>query len=216
MRSASMLILLALLMALSAGTVLSEDALNATNVTTDQNITNTTTLATTVEEPASKYKQLSNYTEGAALVLGKNIAQEYSDVTKTADKNSVFSREAGTTTPAVKVKITNVNTVGEKFIEVTNQAVGSWDLTGWMLVSAGTATYTFPEFILDDRLSVRVHEGNGPGTKTDLYTNSTTPLWIDDEVSLHNAEGNTISRYDLLSAPDKTIGSNDLDRLIQY
>jgi hypothetical protein len=216
MRSASMLILLALLMAFSAGTVLSEDALNATNVTTDQNITNTTTVTTTVTEPVSKYKQLSNYTEGAALVLGKNIAQEYSDVTRTADKNSVFSREAGTTTPAVKVRITNVNTIGEKFVEVTNQAVGSWDLTGWMLASAGNATYTFPEFILDDRLSVRVHEGNGAGTKTDLYTNSTTPLWIDDEVSLHNAEGNTISRYDLLSSPDKTIGSNDLDRLIQY
>ena len=175
MRSANMLILLALLMAFSVGTVLAQDALNATNVTTAQNITNNTTVTTTVAEPVSKYKQLSNYTEGEAQVLGKNIAQEYSDVTTTADKDSVFSREAGTTTPAVKVSITNVNMVGEKYVEVANLAVGSWDLTGWTLASAGNATYTFPEFVLDDGLSVRIHEGNGPVTKTDLYTNSTAP-----------------------------------------
>ena len=211
-----MLILLAVLMAFSAGPVLAQDALNATNVTTVQNITNNTTVTTTVAEPVSKYKQLSNYTEGEALVLGKNIVQEYSDVTTTADKDSVFSREAGTTTPAVKVSITNVNMVGEKYVEVANLAVGAWDLTGWTLASAGNATYTFPEFVLDDGLSVRIHEGNGPVTKTDLYTNSTAPLWIDDEISLQNAEGNAISKYDLLSAPDKTEWSNPLNHLIQY
>jgi hypothetical protein len=216
MRSANMLILLALLMAFSVGTVLAQDALNATNVTTAQNITNNTTVTTSVAEPVSKYKQLSNYTEGEALVLGKNIVQEYSDVTTTADKDSVFSREAGTTTPAVKVSITNVNMVGEKYVEVANLAVGAWDLTGWTLSSAGDATYTFPEFVLDDGLSVRIHEGNGPVTKTDLYTNSTAPLWIDDEISLQNAEGNAISKYDLLSAPDKTKWSNPLNSLIQY
>jgi hypothetical protein len=212
MRSVSMLILLALIMAISAVTALAQDELNATNVTDNQSTINVTNVA----EPMSKYKQLSDYTEGAALVLGKNIAQEYSDVTTTADKNSVFSREAGTTTPSVKVSIIKVNTVGDKFVEVANQAVGSWDLAGWKLVSAGNVAYEFPEFILENGLSVRIHEGNGPGTKTDLYTNNTTPLWIDNEVSIQNAEGNTISRYDLLTAPEKTTWSNPLDRRIQY
>jgi hypothetical protein len=215
MRIAGMLSLLVVLMAFSAVSVSAQDSLNTTNATADLNITNATAVAEPVET-ISKYKQLSEYTKGVAVVLGKNAVQEYSDVTKVADRNSVFSREAGTTTPAVKVSITKVNTIEEKFVEVTNQAVGSWDLTGWKLASAGNATYTFPEFTLDMGKSVRVHEGEGAGNKAELYTNNTAPLWIDDEISLQNAEGNTISRYDLMSIPEETSYVNPLSRLIQY
>jgi len=240
MRSASMFILLAILMTFSAGQVLSQDALNVTNAT---NVTNTTTNATTVEVPVtvtvatsvaapqnatetapvvspqettSRFKQLSNYTSGASAVLGKNIPSGYADVTKTADTNAVFSREAGVPSPSVKVNITKVNTMGDKYVQIANLAVGAWDLTGWKLVSAGNATYTFPAFSLDNGLSVKVHEGNGSGTATDMYTNSTAPLWIDNTVALQDATGNVISSYDISAVSTPAVYVDPLARQIQY
>ncbi len=215
MRIVGMVSLLVLLVTFSAVSVNAQDTLNSTNATEGLNVTNATAVAEPVET-ISKYKQLSEYTKGVAMVLGKNSVQEYSDVTKVADRNSVFSREAGTTTPAVKVSITKVSTKEKKFVEVTNQAVGAWDLAGWKLVSAGNATYTFPEFTLDMGKSVRINEGEGAGNNAELFTNGTAPLWIDDEISLQNAEGNTISRYDLMSIPEETSYVNPLSRLIQY
>jgi len=251
MRSTSMFILLAILMAFSAGQVLSQDALNvtnATNVTGGLNVTNATnvtstanatsvvvpvtvTVATSVtapqnvtekapvvptQTPATRYKQLSNYTSGANAVLGEKIQSGYSDVTKTADTNVVFSREAGVPSPSVKVSITKVNVLGDKYVQIANQAVGAWDLTGWKLVSAGNATYTFPAFSLDNGLSVKVHEGNGSGTATDMYTNNTAPLWIDNVVALQDATGGVISSYDISAAPAPTGYVDPLARQIQY
>ncbi len=90
-------------------------------------------------------------------------------MTQTADTSSVFAREAGVPIPSVKVSITRVNVIGEKWVEITNQAVGSWDLTGWKLASAGSATYTFPQLELNSTDAVKVHEGVGTDSKTDLY-----------------------------------------------
>jgi hypothetical protein len=221
-----MFILLAILMTLSAGQVLSQDALNVTNAT---NVTNTTTSVATPEnvtettplaapqETASRFKQLSNYTKGANAVLGEKIQSGYSDVTKTADTNAVFSREAGVPSPSVKVSITKVNVLGDKYVQIANQAVGAWDLTGWKLVSAGnTTTYTFPAFSLDNGLSVKVHEGNGSGTATDMYTNSTAPLWIDNVVALQDATGGVVSSYDISAQPVSTGYVDPLARQIQY
>jgi hypothetical protein len=247
MRSTTMLILLAILVTFSAGQVLSQDAINATNATNATsealNVTNTTN-ATIVEVPvmvtetasvatpqnatetepvaapqetASRFTQLSNYTKGTSAVLGKNLTGGYSDVTETADTNLVFSREAGVPAPAVKVSITKVNTLEDKYVQITNQAVGDWDIKGWKLVSAGNTTYTFPAISLDDGLSVKVHEGNGIGTATDIYTNNTAPLWIDNIVALQDATGNVISSYDISSPPAPIVYSvPPLESRIQY
>ncbi|VVB68046.1 Lamin Tail Domain protein [uncultured archaeon] len=212
------LLLLAVLMTFSPGIALAEDALNSTNATSALNITNSTNAASVVapQETASRFMQLSNETQGKVEVLGKSLESKYSDVTEVADTNAIFSREAGATTPSVKVAITNVNAEGDKYVQITNQAVGSWDFTGWKLVSAENATFTFPEFVLDNGASVKVHEGSGSGTKADLYTNSTAPLWIDQEVSLQNADGYTISIYDITAAPKETVLVNPLAKNIQY
>lgn len=212
MRCESVLILFAVLAAFSSGIVLAEDAQNVTNAT----IINNTTNVSVTQEPISRFTQLSNATPATTEVLGKNIIGGYRDVTKTADTNVVFSREPGITTPSVKVAITKVNVVGDKWVEITNQAVGPWDLNGWRLVSAGNATFTFPEFTLQMGASVKVHEGNGPGSDSDIYTNNTAPLWIDNEIALQNAEGSTISRYDLTAAPQQTNWVNPFKSLIQY
>jgi Lamin Tail Domain len=204
---------------------------NATNVTNDTNVTSTEnatpivvpvieapvtvaetpsaaapenvteTAAAAPQETASRFKQLSNYTKGASAVLGKSIPSGYSDVTKAADTDVVFSREPGVPAPSVKVNITDVNTEGDKYVQIANLAIGAWDLTGWKLVSAGNTTYTFPPFSLENGLSVKVHEGSGSGTATDMYTNNTAPLWIDNVVALQDATGNVISAYDISKAP---------------
>jgi len=182
-----------------------------------QNVTETPQVAAP-QETASRFKQLSNYTKGASAVLGKSIPSGYSDVTKVADTNVVFSREPGVPAPAVKVNITKVNTVGDKYVQIANLAVGAWNLTGWKLVSAGnTTTYTFPAFSLDNGLSVKVHEGSGSGTDADMYTNSTAPLWIDNVVALQDATGNVISTYDISNAPTAPAKYVDpLAKQIQY
>ena len=165
---------------------------------------------------ASRFTQLSTFVKGETTILGKNTAQEYSDVSKTANRDTVFTREAGSPTPAVKVSITKVNTAEDKYVQVTNQAVGSWDLTGWTLTSAGNTTFTFPALTLEEESSVRVHEGVGAGSISDVYTNSTAPLWIDSLVSLQDADGSIISTYDVSTAPIEGAWIDPLADQIQY
>ena len=233
MRSSSALILLAALLTLSSGCVLAQDASNATS---DLNATGETAaanaapvveavapLAETVQTPAaapqetaSRFKQLSTFVKGATTILGKNVAQEYTDVSKTANRDTVFTRGAGSSTPAVKVSITSVGTANDKYVQITNRAVGPWDLMGWTLASAGNTTFTFPSLTLDEGASVRVHEGEGAGSKTDIYTNATAPLWIDNLVSLQDADGSVISTYDVSAAPAASAWVDPLANQIQY
>jgi hypothetical protein len=233
MRSSSVLMLLAVLVTFLAGPVLAQDALNESDVLNGTNdvavvdaapVEETAApLAETVEatqaipqETASRFKQLSTFVEGAITVLGKNTAQEYTDVSKTANRDTVFTREAGASTPAVKVGITRVNTAEDKYVQVTNQAVGAWDLMGWTLASAGNTTFTFPALTLEEKASVRVHEGEGAGSKTDIFTNGTAPLWIDNLVSLQDADGSIISTYDVSTAPATSAWVDPLAKQIQY
>lgn len=152
-------------------------------------------------ETASRFKQLSNYTAGTSMVLGKALPGGYSDVATSADRAAVFSRDSGIPAPSVKVTITRVvDTPGDKYVQVANEAVGEWDMTGWTLESAGVATFVFPELVLNASTSIKVHEGMGAGTATDTYTNSTEPLWINNIVTLKDAAGNTLTSYDVTTA----------------
>jgi hypothetical protein len=233
MRSSSVLMLLAVLVTFLAGPVLAQDALNESDVlngTNDAAVVDAAPVeetaasqAETVEatqaipqETASRFKQLSTFVEGAITVLGKNTTQEYVDVSKTANRDTVFTRDAGASTPAVKVAITSVNTAEDKYVQVTNQAVGAWDLMGWNLASAGNTTFTFPALTLEEKASVRVHEGEGASSKTDIFTNGTAPLWIDNLVSLQDADGSIISTYDVSSAPAANAWVDPLTKQIQY
>ncbi len=233
MRTLSALILLTVLVTTSTGSVLAQDALNETgaaNATDDMTVANVAPVGEAAapltetmdaaqvipQETASWFKQLSTFVKGETTVLGKNTAQEYMDVSKTANRDTVFIREAGTFTPAVKVGITKVNTADDKYVQVTNQAVGSWNLMGWTLASAGNTTFTFPELTLEEESFVRVHEGEGADSKSDIYSNSSNPLWIDNLVSLQDADGNIISTYDVSTAPVAGAWVDPLASQIQY
>jgi hypothetical protein len=176
-----------------------------------------TAVATEAVAPAeaSRFKQLSVYS-GASSVLGKNEAQSFTDVSVSANPKQVFTRGAGDLSPSTKLGINSVGTGDDKYVEVKSQAVGEWDLSGWTLSSAGVTTFTFPAVTLEEGAAIRVHEGEGFGSKTDIYTNSTTPLWTENLISLSDAEGDVISTFDVSAQPAATAWVDPLADQIQY
>jgi len=178
---------------------------------------NETEAVTETAAPAmeSRYKQLSVYT-GTSQVLGKNEAQAYTDVSQSTDRKAVFTRDAGELSPSSKLGITKVGTGSDKYVQITSKAVGEWNLTGWSLSSADSTTFTFPAMSLKEGAVLRVHEGEGAGSETDIYTNSTTPLWTDNLISLLDAEGDVISLFDVSSQPAETKWTDPLANQIQY
>ncbi len=212
------LMMLSVITAFYIGPASAQDVI-AENVTAEdvivENVTDDNATVTAPVEQVSRFTQLSKGVPTGIESLSKNIAGGYRDVTQTADTNSVFAREAGVPIPSVKVSITKVNVVGEKWVEITNQAVGSWDLTGWKLASAGSATYTFPQLELNSTDAVKVHEGVGTDSKTDLYTPG--PLWTSNLVELQDTTGRTVSSYDITTAPVQAPRwVNPLSANIQY
>lgn len=163
----------------------------------------------------SRFKQLSVFA-GGSTVLGKSIAAGYTDVSATTDRKAVFTRDAGELSPSTKLGISKVGTGDDKYVEVASKAVGEWDLTGWSLSSAGSTTFTFPSMILEAGAAVRIHQGAGDASATDIYTNSSEPLWIDSLVSLQDAEGDVVSTFDISAQPTETKWVDPLRSQIQY
>lgn len=225
MRNMISLILLAALVALSGGLALAQDTGNATIAQNETNGSAVEAVAAAVEEVAaveapveagaSRFTQLSVY-DGSSSVLGKGEAQEMMDVSQSASPSAVFTRDAGELSPSAKLGITSLGLGDDKYVTVTSKAVGEWDLTGWTLSSADSTTYTFPAFTLNEGAVVRVHEGEGQDGEADLYTNSAAPLWIDNIVSLADAEGDIISSYDVSTQPAASAWVDPLAKQIQY
>ena len=158
------------------------------------------------EAVESRFKQLSVYA-GESSILGKNAAAGYTDVSASTDRTAVFTRDAGELSPSTKLGISKVGTGDDRFVEVTSQAVGEWDLANWSLSSGGSTTYTFPTLILEEGAAVRVHEGAGAASATDIYTNSSASLWTDSFVSLLDAQGDVVSTFDISAQPTQSSGS---------
>lgn len=167
------------------------------------------------EAIASRFKQLSVYA-GQSSILGKNATGGYTDVSATTDRTAVFTRDAGELSPSTKLGISKVGTGDERFVEVTSQAVGEWDLANWSLSSGGSTTFTFPSLILEEGDAIRIHEGTGTARATDIYTNSSEPLWVDSFVSLLDGEGDVISTFDISAQPVEVKWVDPLARLIQF
>jgi hypothetical protein len=163
----------------------------------------------------SRFKQLSVYA-GESTVLGKNATEGYTDVSATTDRSAVFTRDAGVMSPSTKLGISKVGPGDDKYVEVTSQAVGEWDLAGWSLSSGGSTTFTFPSVVLEQGEAVRVHEGTGTASATDIYTNSSDPLWVGSLVSLLDADGDIISTFDISAQPAQVKWIDPLARQIQF
>ena len=167
------------------------------------------------EATASRFKQLSVYA-GESTILGKNATAGYADVSATADRTAVFTRDAGRLSPSTKLGISKVGTGDDRFVEVTSQAVGEWDLGNWSLSSGGSTTFNFPSMILEEGAAVRIHEGSGAASATDIYTNSSEPLWVDSYVSLLDGEGDIISTFDISAQPAEVKWVDPLASQIQF
>jgi hypothetical protein len=182
-----MLTMLAVLMALSLGVALAQ---NNTTVMQPQE-----TRARPLQlSGMGGIEELAQIAGNAALANSSQInpgEAGVKDVTKSANVSSIFSIN-----PSVDVSVTSVNP-SQRWVQITNAGIGTWNLTGWSLSSDGNTTYTFPAFELANGASVRVREGAGNNTATDVYTNSTAPLWTDNEIMLRNDAGELISTYSM-------------------
>ncbi len=133
-------------------------------------------------------KELAQVSGNASLFNATQINPGASkDVTRSANISNIFNRN-----PSVGVVIAAINP-SQRWVEIRNDGIGPWNITGWSLSSGGAMTYKFPAIELADGASLRVREGLGNGTSAQIYTNATTPLWIGNDIVLVSEAGDMIS-----------------------
>ncbi|MBP5910763.1 lamin tail domain-containing protein [Streptomyces sp. LBUM 1478] len=84
--------------------------------------------------------------------------------------------------------------LNREWVEITNNARRSVNLDGWTLKDEDGHTYTFEDYRLDGRTTVRIHTGHGRDTDTDLYQDSRRYVWDNrsDTATLRNDRGRYI------------------------
>ncbi|GAQ67495.1 lamin tail domain-containing protein [Streptomyces scabiei] len=83
--------------------------------------------------------------------------------------------------------------LNREWVEITNNARRSVNLDGWTLKNEDGHTYTFEDYRLDGRTTVRIHTGRGRDTDTDLYQDSRRYIWDNrDTATLRNDHGRHI------------------------
>lgn len=107
---------------------------------------------------------------------------------------------------AESINITQVNTAGGRWIGITNQGIAATNLSGWRLMNRENFVYVFPNVNLFPGSIIKVHEGTGRSSTTDLYTNSTAPLFSGsaDLITLLDAQGEIASQYNTSGVPATT------------
>jgi len=87
--------------------------------------------------------------------------------------------------------------LNEEWVEITNWKEIDVDMTGWTLNDESNKTYFFPSgFILASGASVRIHTGSGIDTISDLYWNSSKPIWNNDRdtATLKDSNGDIVDQ----------------------
>lgn len=123
-----------------------------------------------------------------------NLGAETTDVTKLANRQFIFGTAEGG-----RLNITNIAVDVERWIEVTNQGTESANLTGWSLTNQANSVYAFPAIDLAPGAAVKVRDGMGQDSQTDLFTNQSQPFvnQTGDVVSLLDAAGTEIASYEI-------------------
>ncbi len=126
------------------------------------------------------------------------------DVTKLANVAAIFG--VGT---AAAISISDVNGIGDKWVEISNQGVASSNLTGWALKNQENLTYTIPVFVLNPGSKVRVYGSMGEDNQTALYTNAAQSLINDtaDVIMLLDASGAVVDKYEFGATPPSSTTS---------
>ncbi|MEU3611560.1 lamin tail domain-containing protein [Streptomyces sp. NPDC006872] len=81
--------------------------------------------------------------------------------------------------------------LNKEWVELTNTTRQSVNLDGWTLEDESGHTYTFDNYRLAGRATVRIHTGDGRDTRTDLYQDSRRYVWNNDHdtATLRNDRG---------------------------
>ncbi|MFI2415783.1 lamin tail domain-containing protein [Streptomyces sp. NPDC018947] len=81
-----------------------------------------------------------------------------------------------------------------EWVEITNNTRRAVDLDGWTLRDEAGHRYTFHDYRLEGRSTVRVHTGRGHDTRTDVYQDRRTYVWNNNSetATLRNDRGRFI------------------------
>ncbi|WP_055716103.1 lamin tail domain-containing protein [Streptomyces torulosus] len=84
--------------------------------------------------------------------------------------------------------------LNREWVEITNTARHGVNLDGWTLENEDGRTYTFDDYRLRGRTTVRIHTGFGRDTASDLFQGSRHQIWGNrsDTATLRNDRGRFI------------------------
>jgi hypothetical protein len=84
--------------------------------------------------------------------------------------------------------------LNREWVEITNSARRAVNLDGWTLQDEDGRTYTFDDYRLEGRSTVRIHTGYGRDTDSDLYQDRRHYVWDNrsDTATLRNHHGRFI------------------------
>lgn len=84
--------------------------------------------------------------------------------------------------------------LNKEWVELTNTTRDSVNLDGWRLSAEDGRTYTFDDYRLAARATVRIHTGEGRDTRTDLFQDRRHYVWDNhsDTATLRNGYGRVI------------------------
>ncbi|MEU1458444.1 lamin tail domain-containing protein [Streptomyces avermitilis] len=70
--------------------------------------------------------------------------------------------------------------LNKEWVELTNTTRQTVNLDGWTLEDEDGHTYTFDDYRLAGRATVRIHTGQGRDTRTDLFQDRRAYVWNND------------------------------------
>jgi len=84
--------------------------------------------------------------------------------------------------------------LNDEYIILENSGGEPLELSGWKVSDEAGQTYTFPDYTLDPGETVTLRTGSGTDTDTDLYWDSSTPIWNNagDTVIVTNSAGEQV------------------------
>lgn len=167
-------------------------------------------LSLTVAQNPAGYTTSSGVASSAAATAN-TVAAGNSNAAGAANASAQVNTRAGTTNvgqlanttaifgpnKAEGINITQANTAGGRWIGISNEGIAATNLSGWRLMNRENSVYVFPSVNLFPGSVIRVHEGAGRSSASDLYTNSTAPLFnsAGDLITLLDAQGEIASQY---------------------
>ncbi|WP_373287340.1 lamin tail domain-containing protein [Streptomyces lacrimifluminis] len=70
--------------------------------------------------------------------------------------------------------------LNKEWVDLTNTTRNTVNLDGWTLTDQAGHTYTFDQYRLAGRTTVRIHAGEGRDTRSDLYQDRRHYVWNND------------------------------------